>query len=128
MSLHQVAELHNIAEHFLHSHENCPVEIAISGLACPDYIGACGRLRELNILVQPNDSAVIYVVLSDGHDNETIQVIPDVTSCDPTERLLRFDCNKGTQRSLECLNAHSVSGRDKLLLIRHLALMPQATF
>jgi hypothetical protein len=128
MSLRRVSDLKAVTNHFLTSHRNCPVEITIYGFNPGHLAGSCGRLRCLKLLKKQNHSAELYVSLDHADGSTTVMLIPAICSCDATERQLTFDCDNGVRRNLECLSIHSVVGRDKLLLIRHLALMPQGAF
>lgn len=121
--LREIFELRSLADDFLALHRNCPVEIRISGLPVSDLPDGCGVLYGLKLLVEPNGRSELEVGLRDRDSGHTV-MIPAIRSCDANYRLLKFNCDNGVRRNLECQAAHSVCAREKLLLFRHLAVTP----
>jgi hypothetical protein len=110
---------------FLASHRNCPVEITISGLDC-HYAADCGMLRRMELVQEPNGSAQLNIVLCRGDHTSSVKMIRQIHSINMTGRTLTVDAGKGVHENLECLSPHDADGREKLLLIRHLAAIGQA--
>ena len=113
------------ADRFLHSHRNCPVEIMFSGLACT-YAEDGGALCGIELRTEPGDSADLYIVLRNGDGSLAVKTIRNIRSLDVSGRVLSIASDTGIQENLECVALHNATGREKVLLIRHLAEIAQS--
>jgi hypothetical protein len=109
---------------FLTSHRNCPVEITICGLDC-HYSADTGTLRRMELLKESNGNVQLNIVLRRGDRSSSLKMIRSIRSINVTGRRLSVDSGNGIQQNLECLAMHNVRGREKLLLIRHIAAITQ---
>lgn len=113
------------ARKFIASHRNCPVEITIRGLDC-QYSADTGTLRRLELITESNGGVRMNILLRRGNRGSSVKMIPGIRSIEVTGRRLSIDSADGIHQDLECLSLHNARGREKLLLIRHLAAIRQA--
>jgi len=125
MSPTNITEFDVATKAFLASHRNCPVEITICDLDS-HFAADNGLLRRMEIVTEPNGSAQLNIVLRRGDRSSSVKMIRHIRSINLTGRRLSVDAGNGIQENLECLDLHSARGREKLLLIRHLAAIRQA--
>jgi hypothetical protein len=119
-----ITDLRTAAAKFLYSHRNCLVEITFSGVACT-YAEDGGALCDIDLRREPSGSADLYIVLRHGDGRRIVQTIRDIRSINVTGRILNVTSDTGIQENVECVALHDAGGREKLLLIRHLAEMAQ---
>ncbi len=110
---------------FIASHRNCPVEITIRGLDC-QYSADTGTLRRLDLVTESNGGVQLNILLRRGNRDPSVKMIRSIRSIQVTGRRLSIESANGIHQDLECLSLHNARGREKLLLIRHLAAIRQA--
>jgi len=79
----------------------------------------------MDLLKEPNGSTQLNIILRRGSKGSSVKIIRSIRSINATGRRLCVDSGNGIQQNLECLALHNARGREKLLLIRHLAAMAQ---
>lgn len=121
----KINDLHATAARFLHSHRNCLVEITFSGLACT-YAEDGGVLYSIELGTKPGGNVDLHIVLRNSDGSRAVKTVRNIRSLDTTGRVLSVASETGVQENLECVGLHDAAGREKLLLIRHLAEMGQA--
>jgi hypothetical protein len=115
----------DVATHtFLASHRHCPVEITIRDLDC-HFAADSGMLRRMELVTEPNGSVQLNIVLRRGDRSCSVKTIRHIRSINVTGRRLSVEAGSGIHEDLECLALHNARGREKLLLIRHLAGIAQ---
>ena len=125
MSKTTIAQFDVATRTFLTSHRNCPVEITICGLDC-HYSADTGTLRRMELVTESNGGLQLNILLRRGKRGSSVKMIRSIRSIEVTGRRLSIDSGNGIHQNLECLSLHNVRGREKLLLIRHLAAIRQA--
>lgn len=123
MSPTRIAEFGAATRAFMASHRNCPVEITISDL---DHVADSGILRRMEFVREPDGGARLKIVLRRGNRISSVRIISRIRSINVTDRRLSVDSGMGIHQNLECLALHNAEGREKLLLIRHLAAIAEA--
>lgn len=83
-------------------------------------------LRRMEFVGEPNGGAHLNIVLRRGSRISSVRMISRIRSIEVTDRRLSVDSGKRIHQNLECLAPHNADGREKLLLIRHLAAIAQA--
>ena len=125
MSKNTTAQFDVATRNFLAFHRNCPVEITICGLDC-HYSADTGTLRRMELVTESDGSVQLNILLRRGDRSSSFKMIRSIRSIHVTGRRLSIDSGNGIRQHMECLSLHNVRGREKLLLIRHLAAIRQA--
>jgi len=124
MSVIKTTEFDVATHNFLASHRHCPVEVTIRDLDC-HFAADSGMLRRMDLVTEPNGSVQLNIVLRRGDRSCSVKTIRHIHSINVTGRRLSVDAGRGIHEDLECLALHNAGGREKLLLIRHLAGITQ---